>query len=79
MEVSVDAHDTADDLIDVISSYLDVKFSAFQTITDELALAPEEIPPSPTNYFKCGTILSVDNDEKDIHIQYLEIYPYSKH
>ena len=71
----MDSHDTADDLIAVVASYLDVKSNAFETIGDHLPLSSEEIPPLPPNYFKLGKIIHVDNDEMVIEIELAENLP----
>ena len=60
-------YDLVEALFQVFSNFTNVKDNAFDTINNYRVA--NETSVQPPTYFKLGTVLNVDNDNKQIHIE----------
>ena len=55
-------------LLKICAEFSPVEHSAFETVLSQLQLEDDETTPVIPSYFKLGTILGVDSDEKRLSI-----------
>ena len=82
MKGGVTGMDTAHEILANVATVVNSSSSAFHTIPrnfqEEVGGSDANyIPPNPPNYFKIGTLQTVDHKEKVIHIKVSEKFPVS--
>ena len=69
MKGGVNVHDTVSDILDIIAGYIDVKASAFEEVDLRGDGETDNIRPLPPTYFKLGTLVKIDEEKLEIHIE----------